>query len=155
MNYRNTFLLSATIILLMLQFISCADLVQQTDEDLLTTGTWELKTVVNEPLIIEDVKPSFEHDTDCRYDDLLNLNFDGTFYSSVNLIVCDTKHQLKSGTWQITVVNGQKSIVFGTASSQESYILQSVSKHSLVLRQEWLKTGEKEITTYGNTLFEN
>lgn len=153
MNYRNTQLITTLILVLSLIFNSCSDVfIQQTDKDLLTNGSWIVKSVITEPLNPKETIEEVDFEQNCPYDELLNLNLDGIFYITKNFKLCDGSNPaIQTGTWQITEKEGGKVVDFITKQSTTTYSLQSVTTNTLVLKQEWLKERRTQITTYQNT----
>ncbi len=159
MNNRNTHTIITILILISFIFSSCSDVfIEQSDEELLTYGSWKVESVVTEPLIpLEDTGVAVSFEENCPHDEVLNFNHDGTYYISKNFNLCEGSNSdpvLLSGTWQITEKASKKVIDFITEESNSTYALQSISRSSLVLKEEWLKTGNTKITTYQNTKFE-
>lgn len=158
MTYRNAYTVQAIVVLaLVLIFSSCSDLIiQQTDEEHLTFGSWEVESVISEPPIVEsESTDQIGFEENCKQDDILNFNQDGTYYISDNINLCKEQPSIKEGRWQITTNDSKKSIEFLNKESLKTYTLQSVSRYALVVQQYWTKTGRTETTTYLNTRFEN
>jgi len=158
MEYKNSYAFQAILILLLaITFTSCSsDLIQRTDIDLLTSGSWKVESIVVEPLPDPelDIKNSIGYEEDCREDDLLNLNLDKSYYLSDGQNVCSNGPYIRGGTWELVTTNNRSNLEFLTKEAFHSYQLESVSKNTLVLKREWAKTGVTERTTYQNTTFE-
>lgn len=158
MKYRNAYTGQAIVVLAMIFiFSSCSDLIiQQTDEEHLTFGSWEVESVISEPPILDsELGDQIGFEENCKQDDILNFNLDGTYYISDNINLCKEEPSIKEGKWKITTSDSKKSIEFLNKESSKTYTLQSVSRYSLVVQQSWIKTGRTETTTYMNTRFEN
>jgi len=156
MNCRSVYVFPTIMIVLGFLFSGCSDLVPLTDEDMLSAGSWFVDSRIVSPTPDETsgIKDELGYDQDCKSDDQLNLNFDGTFYWTAGLISCNEEGpHVSGGEWELNTVDRLKLLKFSGEESTETYIVESISKYTLVLKQEWVKTGKTETTIYKNTIF--
>lgn len=151
MKYRNAYVGTLLIVLAFI-FSSCSDLlIQQTDEELLTFGSWEVESVISEPpLPTPEVSNNIGFEETCQLDDIISFNEDGTYYTSDNINLCKELPSIREGRWQIITSNGNKTIEFLNKETTKAYVLQSVSRYTFVVQQSWVKEGRTETTTYKN-----
>lgn len=131
-----------TVLLISSAFLltSCQKDIFKSDEAQISTGSWNLKTVIAEPPFVSGdgtvVTDMQTLEPDCALDDTYNFTEEGTYYISEESSICSWNGQIiQTGKWRFETVDGDKMLQFNwdEPASVYEYKVKSIKQDEMIL----------------------